>query len=531
MKRITTFFSLTLALVPFLMLVVSVPPSFAFSDPLHARTSQQTKTPKGRQSQMHSTSTSTSPSTTTPAPPPSSSSSEKYVQFENFWGTKIVNSNKDRMPCVPTMDPLDGPLPPGAYNLLGSSETDSKPTCRLALGVTMPPMPQQGHLFDPDEIVGRLQQCLDAGFQTFQLVDEDFSWMIGRLHSQMPSWVETHWAVPMNLSSSTINSSSSCSSSSSSSIPTPTMIRNSILEQCSIMNCEAIDTLLLKYQPTTSNLEQLDVFNTLLELQREGYIRSLGAQNWSKSLLKQAVGTCGFRVDTVQHHGNLLLPSMSTPTPALKGIPQWWTDPLAQDFLTERFREFRLPPTTGWGTIQKWAERKEGKHASLQNNRQQLWRYYQQKVLEPMEYMAEKHQVSISTIALRWAHQCNYQHVKTTLVPLCLLSDEQRQIPLHRSLKELRTVFRFELDEEDISDLNAMVATPPPPAPSKDDNLAVEYQKVKQSEDVPLHILQELEEELQQLRQERQHYGEDDDGDGDGDEYPEIDFSNRALWL
>jgi hypothetical protein len=62
------------------------------------------------------------------------------------------------------------------------------------------------------------------------------------------------------------------------------------------------------------------------------------------------------------------------------------------------------------------------------------------------------------SVALRWAHRCNGT-VKNTLVHhlLSLLADDNREIPLQQTLKDLRSAFRFRLGEDDARELTSHI--------------------------------------------------------------------------
>ena len=178
-----------------------------------------------------------------------------------------------------------------------------------------------------------LHQCLDAGFQTFHLSSLDDLKLIGELHDDTPTYIETNWAIPLQKLPSKI---------------TPTTIRQLLLDDIlPLTKKNELDTLILPYFPDIDDNYHLDILDTLTEMQRQGYLRSIATtREFPERLLQRAV-KCGFSLDAIQQESHLFQP-VSTKKQAESmrtkhRMAQWWSNPLADDLLTERYMEGLKP--------------------------------------------------------------------------------------------------------------------------------------------------------------------------------------------
>jgi aryl-alcohol dehydrogenase-like predicted oxidoreductase len=486
-------------------------------------------------------------STAIPSSHPDKSKSKRPAEFVDFWGTQQRRGDDDdddeetALPCVRNLDRQYGPLPsPGAYLLQGNPElVDAKRACRLSLGVQLDEKAEA----EPEQVLRELQQCIDAGFQTFQLQpnnhhnnDDQLKW-IAKLRQAMPKYVETHWTLRFEMPAV---------DTSTTTVLTPTSIRQQVVDLLDRTKSDAIDTLLVQHSSFLQHAPyHLDVLDTLMELQRQGYIRSIGVENWPSALIRQAQ-RCGLttNINVHQHSGNLVLPppatadttssSSATPISGLAQQQEWWTNPLlCGDFLSEPYLDRRVPPTQevqGWRQIQTWNMLKRGTGRVSENDKEyslKVWKRFQSDVLEPLQYMSRKHQVPMSAIALRWAMQQPQKQQRqgpkgrtgtttttSTVVPFRVGRDQPETI-LPQQLRGFRDVFRFELDEEDFEQLERTVIARAKP---KKTTLRIDDVEVP-LEDIPLEFLKGYVEP------------QDSDDYGDDKEYPVIDFGNKSLWL
>jgi hypothetical protein len=181
------------------------------------------------------------------ASPPEFPAASPEIEYSSFWGTTRTIQKKDettksknKPPCVPSMDRLDGPLPPGAYQIFGDPSkgiSELKPTCRLSVAVDLF-LP----VVEPYDVVRRMQRLIDAGFNTFQLASPSRSvqgWgeenVYRRLVQDTPAHVikDCHLVVPL-------------STPSANTIVSSTTVREAVLEKLHRIGGDAIDTLQLE---------------------------------------------------------------------------------------------------------------------------------------------------------------------------------------------------------------------------------------------------------------------------------------------
>jgi aryl-alcohol dehydrogenase-like predicted oxidoreductase len=167
---------------------------------------------------------------------------------------------------------------------------DAKRACRLSLGAQLDEKAEA----EPEQVLRELQQCIDAGFQTFQFYNnhntnnndyDQLKW-IAKLRQAMPRYVKTHWTLRFEMP--TVDTTTTTGL-------TPTSIRQQVVDLLDRTKSDAIDTFLLQYSSSLQHaLYHLDVLGTLTDLQRQGYIRSIGVENWPSALIRQAQ-RCGLR--------------------------------------------------------------------------------------------------------------------------------------------------------------------------------------------------------------------------------------------
>jgi hypothetical protein len=195
---------------------------------------------------------------------PSSKASDAppQIEFTDFWGTSIRNEvPAPGVPCVPSLDLMDGPLPPGAYQIIAGNDDndahsqlddyDRKATCRISVAPDLH-LKDRGRELDPKEMVRNLQRLVDGGFQTMQLASPDRgmqTWgeeeIFGRLARETPAHVMDYCNIVVPLAIPGANSVVSTNS-----------IRQSVFDKLARTGGDAIDTLLLerKYQKDGSTV-------------------------------------------------------------------------------------------------------------------------------------------------------------------------------------------------------------------------------------------------------------------------------------
>lgn len=197
----------------------------------------------------------------------------------------------------------------------------------------------------------------------------------------------------------------------------------------------------------------LDVLDCLIDLQRDGLIRSIGGKNIPPKLLREAAA-CGFTIDSNHITLNLLDPTQYTHEMRLAchdlGIKLLLSSPLGGGLLTNRYFQTRAEPPPWEMTpternylvkvVSPWARK---------HSHDGRWRVYQHVMMDTLGDVALKHGVSVASVALRWAMQLD--HVASVVVA-CRLGKLSDGSPFDRP-RQLRQVFQFELDEEDMERL------------------------------------------------------------------------------
>ena len=480
------------------------------------------------------------------------------IEFSNFWGSKYAigddeeDEKQGTVPFVPSLDPHDGPLPPGAYVSEGKPEFDAKPTCRIAVGVRLGTTGASAsqNKNDPDEAVRRLQACVDAGLNTFQPLDQtrEALDLVRRMKENTPSYVQTHWSFAIKAAQTTSASLGDESSDKNINNHFDTRnsrsdLRHSVLDLIERTGSDALDSLVVDVgtesgrvpsSPTSSLSSHgatLEVFEHLADLQREGWIRSIGigGTDAPPGLLRDIATYFGDHIDFEQREGSLLVPpsfsfrgGLSVPGDNSHKNKVRMGNALAGGLLTDLYdsdarRQTNYGPrpplltNENMRVLNEWASRREKWREespettgppSTQN--MPVWNQYQEHALGPMARIASKHDVSIAAVALRWALECAGTNglsggkgiVSSALADLFVGGPADGGPPFRRKTTELRGVFRFELEEEDREVLSGILATGgDEQAGSSGDG---------------------------------DGFGFGDDG---GDGYPAIDFDNPKFWL
>jgi len=409
-------------------------------------------------------------------------SDERKVEFVNFWGTKLTSEDKNlaetaeptQIPFVPTLDVHDGPLPPGAYVKEGKSEFDAKSTCRISIDVKTEKIDA---VSTSDLVVRQLQACIDAGFDTFQLHDQTPSSLgiIKCMNENTPSYINKHWSIRLKIPPilpDVINFS------------TKTRLRQSVFDLIEQTGSDALDSLKIDCGnlQATNSVESEDTviktFEHLFELQREGWIRSIGIQDMnSQKLRNNIMSYFEDAIDFEEVEGNLLLPPFSRGLHKSKNNIRI-ANALADGLLTnlyydngrggkssKGFSSTPLPLLTKdhIQLLNEWTTRSElcqqSSSASIP-----VWKQYQENVMWQLHSIALKHDVSITAVALRWTlvdgNAALDTNGKGPIISTALadVAFNDSKDDMDDKTKEFRQVFRFQFDKEDweiLSNLSA----------------------------------------------------------------------------
>lgn len=439
----------------------------------------------------------------------SSSSRSRTATAETSTSGNINNKPPKilpKLPCVPTLD-ADGPLPRGAYHPLSQQQQQRCCRVQVAWDVTSTLAPQSGSGLsseDANAMVETVQRFCDAGLSSFQIQTtnrQQQAWaerhVYGGLIRDTPQSVLQHCrlTVPLHLSdAAAVGVSDDTSGGKSSQQVTYKSTRAAVVESLSRMGSECVDDLQIQFPGGSSTEETnnyyLDLLDAVQELQRDGLVRGVSGRSMSEQFLHRAqrVGL-GRLIETNQLDANLLDPDdalIATRTTKAKNPVQLggatlveekpWTvvsNPLAGGWLTDRFlhvdarkqsmerlyhQRLSVKERSSWKrrvVDGPWARKHcPGGVGDFRN----LLSVYQQQLLTPLQDVAHKHGVSIAAVVLRWTLQVQPQQVVGTVVTCRLLPEHHfwDGTPHHSTeqrIQDLRSVFRFALDEEDMERL------------------------------------------------------------------------------
>ena len=196
----------------------------------------------------------------------------------------------------------------------------------------------------------------------------------------------------------------------------------------------------------------LDVLNTLFEMKEEGLIKSISTTKFPSSLLQSALG-CGFEVYANENDGNLLSTHNHLQNNAMTNIEEQCkkliSSPLAGSLLTSSFslkEDIRQLTQLEMKAFNRF-------YGCTNIDQTERWRQYRS-IMGTLIDISFKHHVSIESVALRWLLQINSNNMVTVGTKLGMDFMEEKGGPPYRRESELRQVFSFSLDEEDMHRLN-----------------------------------------------------------------------------
>lgn len=385
----------------------------------------------------------------------------KDEKRSSFWYAVVSNCTQQES-ILPSDHNLDqnGLLPQGAYfthNCLTNLRTDPKATCRISLALNLLDAQNDDEL-EPHTIVSNIQKFVDDGLTSFHLFSHPHNFqrwcesnILNQFMKSSPQYQvdRCQFTVPLLLPNDVDSMS----------------IRSILLGSLKRIGTEAIDCVQLQYKPTS--MYHLDALDCLNDLQREGYVRSVVGANLPSHIVKMARDS-GFILDTNQMECNLLDPTRYL-TQNNDDLPLVVSRPLAGGFLTEKYGAVASPPRklANAGeryhyktTLRNWKERYAEAAFHYERARdsydtspripipQAVWPAYQSIALATVQSIARKYGVSVASVALRWSLQLD-NVVGATVA--CRLDKEP--VYSRKRISELREVFTFSLEEEDMESL------------------------------------------------------------------------------
>lgn len=196
----------------------------------------------------------------------------------------------------------------------------------------------------------------------------------------------------------------------------------------------------------------LDALNTLCEMKLEGIIKSISTNKFPPSLLQSALG-CGFDIYANQVDCSLLNTRNYLKSDmgliSKEEYKQLISAPLAGGLLTKPFKT--KEDIRQLTSIDK--NRFDALYTNTGCDRAEKWCRFR-KVIDTVDDISFKHKVSFESVALRWLLQVNPYNMISIGSKLGMdLAEENGGLPFTRQ-SELRQVFSFSLEEEDMDRLN-----------------------------------------------------------------------------
>jgi diketogulonate reductase-like aldo/keto reductase len=270
-------------------------------------------------------------------------------------------------------------------------------------------------------------------------------------------------------------------------------------------------TSIVGYDPMTAQYSNkmrvddryyFDLIYELQELVREGYIRSISSRDLTNTMHQQIQNNqLHSLLNTNQMDLNLchVSPLIKTQheTDQYGNKDSFFTpqhtiaaNPLAGGWLVDRYFEPRRHlrqkrPTSTWfrslslqeqwnwdrNIVQSWMSSRQIA-GSVGHDFDSVWSVYQTELMQPLRNVARKHGVSIASVVLRWTLQqhehaqspngalCRHTAACSSTVISCRLLPEHIYWDTHRPfttvverVQQIREVFRFKLDNDDIETL------------------------------------------------------------------------------
>ncbi|KAL7513526.1 hypothetical protein ACHAXN_010748 [Cyclotella atomus] len=414
----------------------------------------------------------------------------------SFWqATPQSSSESSSLPAIHGIERETGSLPPRAYQTIASERGDESNICLIGVKIRPPANPNQG-----DDIwtegVKNCQKMIDSGFNSFSVgnsyggvlpieakqidktrVTKQYLEAAKKLQDQYTATTLQRHAYESNFYSKLRQNTPSsvlrsCQFAVDMEIPSilhvsdpildknkpaPSVsygngwaVRKSISDALLRIKTDCLDSVILEYK--SNSAYHLDVLNTLCEMKLEGIIKLVSTKKFPPSLLQSALG-CGF--DIYANEGDCsLLNTRSYLQSDMRLVDkveckQIVSAPLAGGLLTTPFRTKEDIRQLTSIDKQQFA----AVYTNLGCDSAEKWSRYR-KVIDTVDDIAFKHRVAFESVALRWLLQVNPNNMISVGSKLGMdLAEENGGLPFTRQ-SQLRQVFGFSLEEEDMHRLS-----------------------------------------------------------------------------
>lgn len=196
----------------------------------------------------------------------------------------------------------------------------------------------------------------------------------------------------------------------------------------------------------------LDVLNTLFEMQVEGLIKTISVKNFPPSLLQSAF-ECGFHIYATEFDGSLINTQIYSQSDSrllgMDACKRLISGPLAGGLLTQSYSakdDIRQLTSSEKKLFDLCC-------TCVGSDRTEKWTKYRE-VMNTLTGISFKHRVSVGSVALRWLLELNENNLISVGTKLGMDLQEEKGGSPYRRQSELRQVFSFALDEEDLERLN-----------------------------------------------------------------------------
>ena len=424
------------------------------------------------------------------------------IAESNFWIARKQNNtsvDSSKLPEIPRLDKETGNLPSGAY---------VNQNCLIAIGIQPPSNSRNtdGEIWR--EGVKNCQRLIDSGFNTFRVNDccessynNENKKSRFKKKQRSPSSIaieqmkqynmqrEMRHEAEKNFYSALQHSTpksvlQSCyfsvlmdvPSALSSQIKGDTvpygngyLVRESISNALIRTKADCLDSIVLKY--CKDSPFHLDLLDTLTDMQREGLIKSISTKDFPTEIIGTAL-SCGFDISYNDICGSLM--NTNNIQIEVNEYKHLISSPLAGGLLTNQFckyQEWQQLPVSAKKAFNSLmcasicSSNDEGIAGNIDK-----WKRYRS-IMDTLEDMAFKYQVSVESICLRWLlQQFNESNVISVGTKLGMdMAEEQGGTPYSRQ-SDLRQVFTFDLEDNDMKRLR-QVSGFTSATPSKSDEI------------------------------------------------------------
>lgn len=355
-----------------------------------------------------------------------------------------VLPEEDVLPVAPYGLDDEGPLPYGSYRRFDA--LSEKKSCVLEIAVET-----EDFSDDPSDVVDGLHRLVDAGITSFSIGggggvaarERGERRVYGALRKETPRSIVDELILATTL---TVPPAASAKSNE---LAVPygrgNAVRRSVASSLTRSGADCLDDVRVVYRPGSPY--HLDVLDTLVDLRREGRVRSFSAVNFPPSLVREA-REHGFDLPTNQVTSHVLRPYRDDDD-AHGGTRLSVASPLAGGLLTDDYdalltewspRQFRRSPAAAVVLSRRFRDPRRP--------RDDPRAVFRRRAIEPLREIGHKHRASVAAVATRWAMQRTGASRLGSVVVASRVGADERWFRTRP--RDLREALGFELDDADL---------------------------------------------------------------------------------